>query len=121
LEEAVITDDPEMMGEFLDALRAFGLTDEHPLIRRGVDYLLARQNADGSWGECEEGDLYNLYHPTWTAIDGLREYRWRGLGLSFPELLPTLRSWAKGRPGRKRRRRSPGGEPAARENQEVNS
>lgn len=121
LGEAITLDDPEMVGEFLDALRAFGLADEHPLIRRGMEYLLSRQKPDGSWGEAEEDDYYNRYHPTWTAIDGLREYRWRGLGLSFPELLPTLRSWAKGRPGRRRRRRSPRGEPSAGENQEVNS
>lgn len=121
LEEAVAIDDPEMMGEFLDALRAFGLTDEHPLIRRGLDYLLSCQNADGSWGEADEDDLYNQYHPTWTAIDGLREYRWRGRGLSFPELLPSIRGWAKKRPRRARQRRSSGGEPAAGKSHEVRS
>jgi hypothetical protein len=98
LKEAVATDDPEMMGEFLDALRAFGLTDGDPLIRSGMEYLLTTQKADGSWCEAEEGDLYLRYHPTWTALDGLREYRWRGRGLSFPRLLPRLKAWAKKRP-----------------------
>jgi hypothetical protein len=37
-------------------------------------------------------DLYHRYHPTWTAIDGLRLYRWRGERLSFQRLLPTLRA-----------------------------
>jgi hypothetical protein len=98
LREAAATDDPEMMGEFLDALRAFGLTDEDPLVRFGLEYLLSTQRPDGGWVEAGEDDLYLRYHPTWTALDGLREYRWRGRGLSFPQLLPTLKAWAKSRP-----------------------
>jgi len=112
LKEAVATEDPEMVGEFLDALRAFGLESTHPLIRRGIDYLLSMQNPDGSWGDMEAEDIYQRYHPTWTAVDGLREYRWRGPRLSFPDLLPTLKAWAKKRPGHARSRRSPDGEPA---------
>jgi hypothetical protein len=37
-------------------------------------------------------DIYDRYHPTWTAIDGLREYSWRGRRLSFPKLAPLLKS-----------------------------
>ncbi len=80
-----------MMGEFLDSLRAFGLEDTHPLIRTGVEFLLSSQNADGSWGDPGAKDVYHRYHPTWTAIDGLRQYRWRGRRLSFPKLMPMLR------------------------------
>jgi hypothetical protein len=87
--------DPETTGEFLDSLRSFGLTTDHPLIRTGIEYLLSTQNADGSWGCTEEEDIYARYHPTWTAIDGLREYAWQGLGLSFPRLEPLLLAWAK--------------------------
>jgi hypothetical protein len=42
-----------------------------------VEYLLATQNADGSWGDAEAKDIYRRYHPTWTAIDGLRDYKWK--------------------------------------------
>ncbi|HYG80057.1 MAG TPA: hypothetical protein VD861_06700, partial [Pyrinomonadaceae bacterium] len=91
LHEAAETKDADMMGEFLDSLRAFGLEDTHPLIRTGVEFLLSRQNADGSWGDPSAPDVYHRYHPTWTAIDGLREYRWRGRRLSFPRLMPMLR------------------------------
>ena len=35
--EAVETEDADMMGEFLDSLRAFGLEDTHPLIRTGAE------------------------------------------------------------------------------------
>jgi hypothetical protein len=92
LSEAIATEDPDMMGEFLDSLKAFGLKDAHPLIRTGMEFLLSRQNEDGSWGETTTDDLYKRYHPTWTAIDGLREYDWRGERLSFPRLMPMLRA-----------------------------
>jgi hypothetical protein len=94
LKEAIESEDPEMLGEFMDTLRAFGLEDSHPLIQRGIEYLLSRQNPDGSWGDVDAEGIYRRYHPTWTAIDGLREYRWRGRGLGFPELLPVLKRWA---------------------------
>jgi hypothetical protein len=74
----------------MDSLRSFGLTSRHPLMREGAEYLLARQNPDGSWGDLETENIYQRYHPTWTAMDGLREYRWRGERLSFPKLMPLL-------------------------------
>jgi hypothetical protein len=76
LPEAIALKDPETMGEFLDSLRAFGLTNSDVLIQTGFEYLLRTQNPDGSWGDLTDKDPYNRYHPTWTAIDGLREYRW---------------------------------------------
>ena len=90
LHEAIAMDDPEMVGEFLDSLKAFGMTEKNPIIRTGVDYLLSRQNPDGSWGDCDPRDTYMRYHATWTAIDGLRDYVWRE-GLSFPDLKPLLK------------------------------
>jgi hypothetical protein len=101
LKQAITMEDPETTGEFLDSLQSFGLSENHTLIRTGMDYLLATQNPDGSWGDTETDDIYQRYHPTWTAIDGLREYAWQGLGLSFPQLEPLLVSWA-----RKQRRQS---------------
>jgi hypothetical protein len=91
LARALDMDDPEMVGEYLDSLKSFGMSNDHRLILRGVRYLLARQNADGSWGEIDAKDIYNRYHPTWTAIDGLRDYAWRGKRLSFPKLAGTLK------------------------------
>ncbi len=73
--------DAEIMGEFVDSLKAFGLTDQDPLIRTGTEFLLKTQNKDGSWGNDSH------YHPTWTAVDGLRDYAFRGEGVSFPEAL----------------------------------
>jgi hypothetical protein len=91
LEEAIRLKDPETLGEFLDTLRAFGMTEDDALIRTGVDYVLSRQNPDGSWGNPKDRDVYNRYHSTWTAIDGLRQYAYQGERLGFPELMPLLR------------------------------
>jgi len=76
LRQAIADQDPETMGEYLDSLRSFGLTLRDPLVRTGFEYLLSAQNADGSWGDTKDPDPYGRYHPTWTAIDGLRDYRW---------------------------------------------
>ena len=92
LTRAISMDDPETMGEFLDTLKSFGLEEDHPLIRKGVDFLLATQNPDGSWGDVDAEDIYQRYHPTWTAVDGLREYARRRQRLCFPTLAPLLKS-----------------------------
>jgi len=82
--------DPEVLGELLDSLRAFGLSARHPLIKRGANYLVAAQNQDGSWGDPGEENVRTRCHTTWTAIDGLRAYAWRGERLSNPEIRPVL-------------------------------
>ena len=78
LQNFINMEDAESVGELLDTLKAFGLSEDYPLIRKGIDFLLAQQNPDGSWGDLGATDIYQRYHPTWTAIDGLREYAWRG-------------------------------------------
>lgn len=95
LVEAIAIQDPDAMGEFLDCLKSFGLTEDHPLIRTGTDYLLETQNEDGSWGDVDAEDIYDRYHPTWTAIDGLREYAWRGERLHYPRFMSMIERWNK--------------------------
>jgi hypothetical protein len=92
LRHSIALDDPEAVGEFMDTLKSFGRTEADPLLRDGVEFLLSRQNPDGSWGDMRVRDIYNRYHPTWTAIDGLRDYAWRGEGVSYPEALRNLRN-----------------------------
>ena len=91
VEAACTQRDPELLGELLDSLRAFGLPASHPLIVRGTDYLLAEQNEDGSWGDPDEENIRTRCHTTWTAIDGLRTYAWRGERLSRPEIKSILK------------------------------
>ncbi|HEY6250646.1 MAG TPA: zinc-ribbon domain-containing protein [Candidatus Angelobacter sp.] len=74
----------ELVGEFMDALRAFGEDDASPEIRAAMDYLLSTQNPDGSWGDTDDSDMYTRYHSTWTAIDGLRQYAFQGEHLRLP-------------------------------------
>jgi hypothetical protein len=88
--EAISMEDPETVGEILDSLKSFGLGSRNPLLREGMEYLLSTQNTDGSWGDPDVEDFYDRYHPTLTAINGLREYAWHGQRLSFPELQPLL-------------------------------
>ena len=78
--------DPEVLGELLDSLRAFGLPASHPLIMLGTKYLLDEQNEDGSWGDPAEENIRTRCHTTWTAIDGLRSYAWRGERMRGPKL-----------------------------------
>ncbi|HEX8560648.1 MAG TPA: hypothetical protein VF668_21320, partial [Pyrinomonadaceae bacterium] len=80
LRAAVAAGDADMLGEFMDSLRAFGLGDGDPEIREGTEYLLARQNPDGSWGDVNERDIYLRYHPTWNAVAALSDYAWRAGG-----------------------------------------
>jgi hypothetical protein len=96
LDELIDLNDADAVGETLDSLKSFGLSDRHALIRRGVDFLLSTQNADGSWGDVEAEDVYDRYHPTLTAVNGLRDYAWTKKRLVFPELGPVLRRWARG-------------------------
>ena len=83
--------DPEILGELLDSLKAFGLRASHPLIMRGTQFLLAEQNEDGSWGDPDEENIRTRCHTTWTAIDGLRTYAWRGERLSVPDVKSILK------------------------------
>ena len=41
-----------------------------------MEYLLATQNADGSWAIVDEPDAHVRYHTAWTAVDALRDYAW---------------------------------------------
>ena len=95
LRAAVALREADMLGEMMDALRAFGVGEDDPALRAAIEFYLSHQNPDGSWGDMNEKDIYDRYHPTWNAIAGLSRYAWRGRGLSHPELKPLLEQWTK--------------------------
>lgn len=92
LHRTIDAGDAELTGEFLDSLKSFGLTLADPIMQAGTEFVLSEQNSDGSWGDASAGDIYELYHPTWTAICGLMDYDWRGEGVTFPEALRQARA-----------------------------
>jgi len=40
---------PDITGRVLEALAAMGVANDHPAVRRGVDFLIRTQESDGSW------------------------------------------------------------------------
>jgi hypothetical protein len=95
LEAALHVGDPDMIGEFLDSLRSFGYDSPDAPIAAGIGVLVSAQNKDGSWGPLEDDASYPRFHATWAALDGLRDFAWRGYGLSYPRLGPALTRWAR--------------------------
>jgi squalene-hopene/tetraprenyl-beta-curcumene cyclase len=60
---------PDITGRVLESLRAWGIAEQHPAIQRGIQYLLAAQEPDGSWyGRWG----VNYTYGTFLALRGLR-------------------------------------------------
>ncbi len=74
---ALVEEDVELIGEFIDIFRATGRTEANDaMVRQGTAFLLASQHDDGSWGEVEKSDdAYDIIHYTWCAVSGLTERR----------------------------------------------
>jgi len=72
-------EDGETFAEFVEILKAFGHAPETDArMAEAIQSLLGSQNADGSWGEVDEKDVYNRYHYTWTAVCALIDFRFAG-------------------------------------------
>eukprot|EP00298_Acanthocystis_sp_HF-20_P001074 c11469_g1_i1.p1 GENE.c11469_g1_i1~~c11469_g1_i1.p1 ORF type:complete len:762 (+),score=361.45 c11469_g1_i1:36-2321(+) len=80
----------EAVGELVDCLKTFGDREDNPNIQRGITYLLAEQNADGSWGGEQEKSQNILHHTTIVALWGLREKFEHGKGPSEEPVLSLL-------------------------------
>jgi hypothetical protein len=98
LKEPLAANDAELLGEFVDCLRAFGLPESDSRVSAGVEYLLASQNPDGSWGDVHEPDVHVRYHTAWTAVDALRDYAWLER-TEWPEGVEAVLKNAAGRKG----------------------
>ena len=84
LAEAIKEDDPEMVGEALDTLRAAGFEND-PEVEKAMQYLIEHQRPDGTWAG-DRDDVYTEYHSAWTGIDGLRDYRFRREVTKLPRM-----------------------------------
>src|SRR5262249_40139609 len=82
LAEAIESNDPEMVGEGLDCLKAVGL-EKDPQVAKGIEYLVSTQRPEGTWGD-DDDDVYTAYHAAWTGIDGLRDYGFHGWVTKLP-------------------------------------
>jgi squalene-hopene/tetraprenyl-beta-curcumene cyclase len=75
---------PDITGRVLEALIGVGLKPDHPAIRRGVEFLLRVQEADGSWfGRWGVNYIYG----TFLALRGLRA---AGLSENEPSIQQAL-------------------------------
>jgi hypothetical protein len=69
--------DVEGVAEFIDSCRILGVPDKDPMMQKGIAWLLTIQAKDGHFGE---GDVYDVYHSTWTVINALRPFQFQGQG-----------------------------------------
>jgi hypothetical protein len=76
--------EPDTVGEVIDSLLALGVSDTHRLVVAGRRFLIETQEADSGWGD--KNDPYGRFHTVWTAMDGLRDYRWRGRRIHDPAM-----------------------------------
>lgn len=90
---AIDTGEADTIGEVVDSLAVLGVEDGDPLMLEGRTFLLEAQQADGGWGD-EDADPYGQFHTLWTAIDGLRDYGWRGTAAADRTLRRVVRELA---------------------------
>ena len=75
---------PDITGRVLEALMVCGLKANHPAVKRGVEYLLRVQEADGSWyGRWGVNYIYG----TFLALRGLRA---AGMSENEPDIQRAL-------------------------------
>lgn len=82
LKQAIENEDPEMVGEALDCLKATGFESD-PQVAEGLQFLVSTQRPDGSWAG-DPDDLYTEYHSAWAGLDGLRDYHFHGRVKKLP-------------------------------------
>lgn len=69
--------DPELVGEFLQALRILHTTDEHPSMKKGYQYLLATEkwgSMAGNWMKLS-ASFKQRYHTAYCGIIGIADFK----------------------------------------------
>lgn len=95
---AVASGDVDLAASLVDVLRSFGLDESSAssasaALREGVEFLLRRQRADGSW-PAAAASPQAVYHPTCSALLALSPHEHHGFGPAMPRLLRLLRKQA---------------------------
>lgn len=76
--------DLDLLGECIDALRSFEESKISAQVENGIEFLLANQNEDGSWGDVNHPP-HNRMHTTWTVIDAIRGYSWKNPAVTLED------------------------------------
>mmetsp|Transcript_8633 Transcript_8633/g.27155 ORF Transcript_8633/g.27155 Transcript_8633/m.27155 type:complete len:353 (+) Transcript_8633:478-1536(+) len=87
--------DVHLIGEFVDALRSLGDSENDPMIQQALGVLMSKQLPDGSWDSIAGRDPYTTYHATMVGIQSLLAHEYRGYGPSFSSLAPMLVNWSR--------------------------
>jgi len=67
--------DPELVGEFVQALHIFGFHDSHPIMERGHRFLLHSENKT-CWAGARS-TFYKRYHSAYCGIIGLSDFQFQ--------------------------------------------
>lgn len=62
--DVILKKDCHLAGEFLECLYSFGLNDEEIVIRNLIDFILNNVQSDGSIGNDNKDEIYEVYHAT---------------------------------------------------------
>ena len=71
--------DPELVGEFVQALHILDTPDDHPAMQRGRHYLLMNERGGkmrGNWVNTK-ANYYNQYHAAYCGIIGLAAFEFK--------------------------------------------
>ena len=89
--------DVHLVGEFVECLRIYGISENSPLIMNGVHFLIEEQNKDGSWDnhmiEFNVDDAYVAYHATMVAVQAMIPSVFSGFGCMSEETEEVVSRW----------------------------
>jgi hypothetical protein len=66
--------DLDLVAELVDLFRSTGLDDSDPMVCAGSRFILSKRRKDGTFSRWQaEKTAYDAIHPTWVAVDALRD------------------------------------------------
>ena len=80
MDVCVAMQDPELVGELLQALHILATPHSHPAMQKGYHFLLGAEKPGkmrGNWVPTS-GSFYQKYHAAYCGIIGLAEFTFKG-------------------------------------------